>query len=116
MKLLLTQSEDVQKVIKCVIQRNGFFAHPGVMVCSILEVFVSTPVDILQPGDMGKSVPFSFLTEYSTSPALVWAQMLALGVGLLAWFSARLLARFSVVILVDELAVVLIWGFCWDVG
>ena len=37
MKLLLTQSEDVQKVVKCVIQRNGFFAHPGVMVCSMLE-------------------------------------------------------------------------------
>ena len=37
MKLLLTQSEDVQKVVKCVIQRNGLFAHPGVMVWSMLE-------------------------------------------------------------------------------
>lgn len=37
MKLLQTQSQEVQAVVKCVIQRNGYFSEPGVMVCCMLE-------------------------------------------------------------------------------
>ena len=32
-----SQPEDVQKVVKPVVQRNAFMAEPGVMLCSMLE-------------------------------------------------------------------------------
>ena len=37
MKLINTQSKEVQSVVKSVVQRNAFYAEPGVMVCSMLE-------------------------------------------------------------------------------
>ena len=37
MKLIKTQSKEVQEVVKPVVQRNAFYAEPGVMVCAMLE-------------------------------------------------------------------------------
>ena len=37
MRLINTQSKEIQKVVKPVVQRNAFFAEPGVMVCAMLE-------------------------------------------------------------------------------
>ena len=37
MKLVQNQPEEAQNVVKPVIQRNGYFAEPGVLLCSMLE-------------------------------------------------------------------------------
>ena len=37
MKLIKTQSADVQRIAKPVVQRNAYFAEPGVMLCAMLE-------------------------------------------------------------------------------
>ena len=37
MNLINTLSKKVQKVVKPVVQRNAFYAEPGVMVCAMLE-------------------------------------------------------------------------------
>ena len=37
MQLINTQSKEIQKVVKPVVQRNAFFAEPGVMVCAVLD-------------------------------------------------------------------------------
>ena len=37
MRLINTQSKEIQKVVKPVVQRNAFYAEPGVMVCAMLE-------------------------------------------------------------------------------
>ena len=37
MTLIKTQPQDTQRVVKPVVQRNGYFAHPSTMLCSMLE-------------------------------------------------------------------------------
>ena len=37
MKLVANQPEDIQEIVKPVIQRNGHFADPSVLLCSMLE-------------------------------------------------------------------------------
>ena len=37
MVLIKTQSEDVQNIVKPVVQRNAYFAEPGIMLCAMME-------------------------------------------------------------------------------
>ena len=45
MVLIKTQPEDVQRLVKPVVQRNAYMAEPGIMLCSMLE---STSLSIRQ--------------------------------------------------------------------
>ena len=37
MSLIKTQSQETQEVVKPAVQKNGYFAHPSTMLCSMLE-------------------------------------------------------------------------------
>ena len=80
MKLINTQSKEVQGVVVPVVQRNAFYAEPGVMVCAMLESEEEsvrmTAVNIIRkhrdkPNKISKSKVLQGVRKRSV-PALQW--------------------------------------------